>query len=352
MKNDILEISGETIRRGQQRVVEIPVGQLSSGVDLTMPVRVIRGRQPGPVLFVSAALHGDEINGVEVIRRLLHLKLLQRLSGTLIAVPVVNVFGFNAHSRYLPDRRDLNRSFPGSERGSLAARLANIFLEEIVSRSDFGVDLHSAAIHRSNLPQVRINAYSDPLLDLARAFGSPVIIQNNGPHGSLRAAAADLDVEVMLYEAGEALRFNEWAIRAGVRGVTSVLRTLKMLPVQPAAKKTHSLIASRTTWVRAGQSGIMSMRCHLGQFVREGQLLGTLAEPLGGTVTEVTATTDGVVIGRTELPLVHQGDALIHLCDGEQDKQTERVMKQFQSEYSNEVNLADEPDSEDPYRGR
>ncbi|MCB2199907.1 succinylglutamate desuccinylase/aspartoacylase family protein [bacterium] len=347
MKEEPITIGGVSVEKGGQQVIEIPIGQLSSGTDLTMPVRVIRGRQNGPVVFISAALHGDEINGVEVIRRLLRLKLLRRLSGTLIAVPVVNVFGFNSHSRYLPDRRDLNRSFPGSERGSLAARLANIFIEEIVAQSDIGIDLHTAAIHRSNLPQIRINDDEEKLDDLARVFGAPVVIKNNGPEGSLRGAAADLDVPVMLYEAGEALRFNEWAIQAGVRGVTNVLRELKMLPPLSKPRDFHPLIAHKTTWVRAGGSGIMLMRPQLGQLVHEGDVLATLADPLGMHVTEVLAPIDGIVIGRTKLPLVHEGDALVHLCSGQRDKQTELTMKRFHSEFNNEINLADETDSEE-----
>jgi predicted deacylase len=263
----------------------------------------------------------------------------------LIAVPVVNVYGFNAHSRYLPDRRDLNRSFPGSERGSLAARLANLFLEEIVAHSDVGIDIHTAAIHRTNLPQIRISADDEKLSDLSQAFGAPVVIEHSGPDGTLRSAAAKKGIPVMLYEAGEALRFNEWAITAGVRGVTNVLRALEMLPAKKESRKYSPLIANRSSWVRAEVSGIFRVRSMLGEYVREGQVLGTIAQPLEDQEDEVIATMDGVVIGRTNLPLVHEGDALIHVCAGKPNEGAKREMKRFHDEYTNQVNLADEPDT-------
>ena len=184
-----------------------------------MPVQVVHGRAEGPRLFVCDALHGDEINGVEIIRRLMQLSELKRLRGTLIAVPIVNVLGFVGHSRYLPDGRDLNRSFPGNVRGSLAARLARLFVDQVVSKSTQGIDLHTGASHRENFPQIRGNLEDAETKRLALAFGVPVVINTGFREGSLRETAAKLSVPVIVFEAGEALRFDESCIRAGINGV-------------------------------------------------------------------------------------------------------------------------------------
>jgi len=223
-------IGGVEVLPGERRTIDLPITDLSTHTPVTMPIHVVRGRRAGPTLFVCAALHGDEINGVEIIRRLLKLSGLKRLHGSLIAVPIVNVLGFLSQSRYLPDRRDLNRSFPGSAQGSLAGRLARLFLEEIVSKSTHGIDLHTAAIHRDNFPQVRANLDDPECERLAQAFGVPLVINTGFREGSLREAAAQHAVPVIVYEAGEALRFEENCIRAGVKGVVRIMRLLEMLP--------------------------------------------------------------------------------------------------------------------------
>ena len=186
-------VIGETeVKPGERASVSLPVADLYTSTSLSMPVKVICGRQAGPVMFVSAAIHGDELNGVEIIRRLLKRKVLRSLRGTLLAVPIVNVHGFLDQSRYLPDRRDLNRSFPGSPKGSIAARLANTFMREIVSKAEVGIDLHTGAINRSNLPQIRANLDDERTLDISKAFGAPVIVNSEIRDGSLRECAQDL----------------------------------------------------------------------------------------------------------------------------------------------------------------
>ena len=226
---DSFVIGGVEVRAGERAVIDLPITDLSTHTPITMPVQVVHGHKEGPTLFVCAALHGDEINGIEVIRRLLRLSALRRLHGTLIAVPIVNVLGFVSLSRYLPDRRDLNRSFPGSPKGSLAARMARLFLDEVVGRSTHGVDLHTGAIHRDNFPQIRGNLDDAETARLAQAFGVPVMINTGFREGSLREAAARKSVPVVVYEAGEALRFDESCIRVGVNGVVRVMRHLGML---------------------------------------------------------------------------------------------------------------------------
>ncbi|HDZ16528.1 MAG TPA: succinylglutamate desuccinylase/aspartoacylase family protein [Methylophaga aminisulfidivorans] len=310
-------LAGEEIKLGQNTIVDIPLPDLYMQTSLSMPVHVIRGRRDGPTIFVSAAVHGDEINGVEIIRRLVKSKSLKGLRGTLIAIPVVNVYGFLNQSRYLPDRRDLNRCFPGSEEGSLAARLADSFMKEVVSKCTHGIDLHTAAIHRDNLPQIRADLSNVEVESMAQAFDAPVVVNSSLIQGSLRFAAEEYDVPVIVYEAGEALRFNEMSIRAGVKGVIGVMRHIGMLSPSRTKKRKHDpFVARSSAWVRSPQSGIFRMMVPMGASVNKGDLLGMVAAPYGKgeSETEVLATSSGIVIGRTNIPLVNEGEALFHIA--------------------------------------
>ena len=311
--NTSIEIGGTTISPGQRVTVDLPVADLYTSTSLHMPVEVICGRKPGPVMFVSAAVHGDELNGVEIIRRLLKRKALKSIRGTLLAIPIVNVHGFLNQSRYLPDRRDLNRSFPGSAKGSIAARLANLFIKEIVSKADFGIDLHTGALHRSNLPQIRANLDHAATLDIARVFGTPVIINSDIRDGSLRACAFERGMPVLIYEAGQALRFDEISIRAGLRGILHVMRHIGMLLALKNPKLAKPVVAKSTSWVRAPDSGIVSSRVKLGNSVQKGQKIATISNPVGDAEAAVLAPFDGIVIGQSNLPLAHEGDALFNL---------------------------------------
>lgn len=313
-KNKAITIGDVEVAPGQRASVNLPVANLYTATSLHMPVTVINGRREGPMLFVSAAVHGDELNGVEIIRRLLKRKALQSIRGTLLAVPIVNVHGFIDQSRYLPDRRDLNRSFPGSPTGSIAARLANIFLREVVLKSDFGIDLHTGAVDRANLPQIRVQLKNGRLRELAEAFGAPVIVNAGMREGSLRACAASNDIPVMIYEAGEALRFDELSIRAGIRGILQVMRKLGMLPPARKQRTSRAMIASSTTWVRAVSSGIVSQKVELGSRVRKNDRLAMMGDPLGNSEAEVLAPCDGIIIGCSRLPLAYEGDALFHVA--------------------------------------
>ena len=269
-----IEIAGVTIKPGSRQSIDIPLPSFYTHSSVNMPVHIVHGRQPGPVLLVSAAVHGDEINGVEIIRRLLSHKFINRIKGTLIAIPVVNVYGFVSKSRYLPDRRDLNRSFPGSENGSMASRLANVLMTQIIPLCDHIIDLHTGAVYRENLPQIRAKLRDDPQLEsLARAFGVPVILNAELLEGSFRAAANDNGIGVLLYEAGEALRFDEVAIRAGVKGVLGVMRELGMRAKTRKRRKPEALVANTTRWVRAAQSGILRSLVATGTRVESGDLL-------------------------------------------------------------------------------
>ncbi|WP_235263582.1 succinylglutamate desuccinylase/aspartoacylase family protein [Nitrincola sp. A-D6] len=305
--NQPITVGGETLQPGERRTVDLEVGKLYTHTEAIMPVQVICGRQTGPVLFICAALHGDEINGVEIIRRLLRLPALRRMKGTLMAVPVVNLYGFINQSRYLPDRRDLNRSFPGSAKGSLAARTARLFMNEVVSKATHGIDLHTGAINRSNLPQIRANLDDPETLALAKAFATPVILNAPLREGSLRQTAYEKKTPMLVYEAGEALRFDEVSIRGGVNGILSVMRALEMLPKSRKAGFKEPLVARSSSWVRAPQSGIFRANVKEGERVTKDQtLLGIVADPFGESEEEIWSPLSGIVIGLLKLPLVNE----------------------------------------------
>ncbi|HEX9767927.1 MAG TPA: succinylglutamate desuccinylase/aspartoacylase family protein [Kiloniellales bacterium] len=345
----VFRVGGVAVSAGTRAAIDLPITDLSTHTPVSMPVVVVHGRKDGPRLFVCAALHGDEINGVEIIRRLLQLSALRRLHGTLVAVPVVNVLGFLFQSRYLPDRRDLNRSFPGSARGSLASRLARLFLDEIVDRSTHGIDLHTGASHRDNFPQIRGNL-DDPDSDrMARAFGVPVVINTGFREGSLRESAAERGVPVIVYEAGEALRFHEPSVRAGVKGVVRVMRALAMLPAKKNPRVVREpLIIRSSKWVRAPRSGLLRSVTPLGSQVRKDDVLGVIADPFGQNEVEVVATTDGIIIGKTNLPLVHEGDGLFHVARHEGKQVVARSLDEFDPEAAYESGLTSELAAEPP----
>jgi len=311
-----LSIGGQKVAAGTRATIDLPVSVLSDHTPVTMSAHVVHGRKQGPVMFVSAAIHGDEVIGVEIVRRLLRAPKLDSLRGTLIAVPIVNSFGFMNHSRYLPDRRDLNRSFPGSPQGSLAARLAHLFVTEIVERCDVGIDLHSAAIHRTNLPQIRVSPGSSRAMELAEAFGAPLILTSAMRDGSLRKAARQAKVDTLLYEAGEGLRFDESAVRTGVSGILRVMRHMGMVSAAGVAKpKATPILSTSSTWLRAPAGGLLRTLKTTGEEVKDGDLLGLIADPFGESEIEVHATVNGLIIGRSNLPIVNEGDGLFHIAE-------------------------------------
>lgn len=323
-------IGDVTIQAGTSQTVHLPVSVLSDHTPVTMSAHVMRGKNDGPIIFVSAGVHGDEIIGVEIVRRLMRAPNLRTLRGTLIVVPIVNTFGFINRSRYLPDRRDLNRSFPGSTAGSLACRLAHIFLTEIVARCDLGIDLHSAAIHRTNLPQIRISADNDRTTELAEVFGAPVILQSNLRDGSLRAAADALGKDVLLFEAGEALRFDEMSIRAGVAGVLRVMHHIGMISSKGIAKtKMLSQLCESSSWVRAPAGGLLRIFRAEGDVVAKGDLLAAVADPFGGEEIEILAPFGGIIVGRALMPIINEGDALFHLARVRSLTQAEDMMDEM-----------------------
>ena len=341
-----IEIAGVTVKPGSRQSIDIPLPSFYTNSSVNMPVHVIHGRRPGPVLLVSAAVHGDEINGVEIIRRLLVKKSIDRIQGTLIAIPVVNVYGFVSKSRYLPDRRDLNRSFPGYENGSMASRLAHVLMTQIIPHTTHIIDLHTGAVNRENLPQIRAKLQDNPELEtLARAFGVPVILNAELLQNSFRAAAFDKGIGVLLYEAGEALRFDEVSIRAGVRGVLQVMIELGMRPRSKRPRKVESMVANTSRWVRAGQSGILRSLVATGTKVQEGDLLAYINNPLGENTEELVSPISGIIIGKTNLPLVFAGEALFNIASYEEIDQVADNIDAYNDELdpNTDERLSDEP---------
>lgn len=314
-KRKPFEINGQSVEAGARRTVDVPVSTLSDHTPVHLSVHVIHGKRPGPVLFVSAAIHGDEVIGVEIVRRLLKAKSLNTMAGTLLAVPIVNTFGFLNHSRYLPDRRDLNRCFPGLSHGSMASRLTYIFMKEVVERADVGIDLHSASNNRTNLPQLRLTPENARLAELGRAFGAPVMLPSKLREGSLRMAAEAAGVDVLLYEGGEALRFDELPVRAGVAGILRVMHALGMISRKGSPKtRVATVLCVGSAWYRAPAGGLLRTYVGVGDTVTPGTVLGAISDPFGEVEHEVASDERGIVIGRTNMPVVYEGDALFHIA--------------------------------------
>ncbi len=332
-KHAAFEIGGVSIPPGQRASVDFEVARLYTHSPLSVTAEVLHGKKPGPVLMINAAIHGDELNGVEIVRNILEKLNPAKISGTVIAIPVVNVFGFIHKSRYLPDRRDLNRCFPGSETGSIAGRMAFQIFEQIVRHCTHIIDLHTAAIYRTNLPQIRANLSNEKTNEMAVAFGTPVIIDAILRDGSLRAEAENIGIPVITYEAGEALRFEPFAIAAGVNGVKRVMQYLGMLRSSLKKSKVDPVIARSTRWVRAENDGILRSHVSLGQRVKQGQTLASISSPIGSEEIQIIAPQGGIIIGQQTLPLVNEGDAIYHIAFFEEaDKDVELQVENYLDE--------------------
>jgi hypothetical protein len=319
--DDDLTIGGISVSRGEQLRVEIPITMLATQGALTMPVEVIAGEEHGPVLVVTSTIHGDELNGIEVIRQLIPLLSPQSVSGTFIAIPIVNVPAFMTQSRYLPDRRDLNRSFPGSKSGSQAARIAHTVMEQVISQCTHLIDIHSASAHRSNAPQVRTSLNKTASAACARAFGAPFIIHSAERDGSLRMAATNLGIPSIVYEAGDAGRFDRDAIDTGLVGVLGVMHHLDMISAKDIhvkkikrAKHEATRTFESTKWIRATKGGLFRSHVSPGQDIERDEFIGFIADAFGEGMTIVRSPQAGVVIGLTRNPVVGHGDALVHMA--------------------------------------
>lgn len=317
MARESFAIGSARVRAGAARNLEIPITRLITGADVSLPVRILHGKEDGPVVWINAATHGDEVVGVEVVRRVLAALSPKAMRGTLIAVPVVNVLGVMTGERYLPDRRDLNRSFPGSARGSLASRIAHLMMTEVVAKCEVGIDLHTGSDRRTNLPQVRADLDDPRTRELAAAFGAPVMLHARIRDGSLRHAARESGATVLLYEGGENWRFDEWAITAATDGIRRVLGLLGMVDAPDEEPPAPSVECRASGWVRARHTGFLHLDVQLGQGVETGERLGSVSDSFGKTLRLVRADRTGIVIGRSEAPVVNGGDAVVHIASTE-----------------------------------
>ncbi len=312
VRNDPITVGEKTIPPGRKIRLELPFATLSTGSVASLPVAVINGRSTGPNVWISGAIHGDELNGVEIVRRVMKQLDAKSLRGAVIAVPIVNPLGFIHESRYLPDRRDLNRSFPGSQRGSSASRLAHLFMTEIVDQCAVGIDCHTATGNRINVPQIRTDTDDPDTLQLAKAFGAQFIIHARLRDGSLREAATSRGIKVLLLEAGQAHRFDESAIKVGVNGVMRTLRSLTMIDGRlPRGQKSE--VIRKTRWVRARRGGLVTVFPKLGERIEEGDTIAEISDAFGYRPAAVRASETGWVIGKTQSPQVNPGDALVNI---------------------------------------
>jgi uncharacterized protein len=309
-----LTVAGVVVEPGERRELAPAASESYTGDRTTLPLAVINGIEDGPRVFVTAAVHGDELNGIAIVRQLLDQVEPATLRGALVVVPIVNVLGVQIGSRYLPDRRDLNRSFPGSHTGSMAARIARLLLDEVIRGSDVGIDLHTAANHRTNVPQVRVAGHDAEARALAVAFGAPFVLDASLRPGSLRAAASERGVSVLTYEGGQPLRFDDEAIDVGLRGVLRVLHRLGMVDTAPPPAEDAPMVLHASRWLRAERGGILELHVAPGDRIAPGDPLWTTVSPLGAERASVEAAEDGYVIGATTLPLVQPGQALLHVA--------------------------------------
>lgn len=315
MENKSITMAEKEMKPGTKTTLLFSAPNINTQIKVDIPVHVFHGRYAGPKLFIIGTIHGDELNSIEIIRRIHKRINVKKLCGTLMTIPVANVYGLIMQSRYLPDRRDLNRSFPGSKSGSLAARLAHGIIEQVVSYCQYGIDLHTGALGRVNIPQLRVNLDTPGAKELALAFNTPVILNAKLRDGSLRQAASELNIPLLVYEGGEALRYNELCIRAGVQGIMNVLQYLKM-QAKKNIQTRKALISHTTRWVRAPVSGLVQpLNDVIAKSVKKGDLLAFIHDPLLiNPSVEVRAPFDGIVIGQTLKPLVSQADALYHIA--------------------------------------
>ncbi len=308
-----LVIAGQRIRRGETRDLRLKISETYTGEPVSLPIRVIRGPRSGPVIFLTAAVHGDEVNGTGIIRELTFGKPPALRNGTLICIPVVNVFGFQRHERYMPDRRDLNRMFPGSPNGSLASRIANRLFKEIISKCDFGIDLHSAATYRTNYPNVRGDLSIPGVRRLAQAFGCELIASGKGPDGALRRVACDAGVPTIILEAGEVAKIEPYVMDIGLQGIHNVLIDLEMIKgtrVLPI----YQTEVHRTTWVRAELGGLLRFHVAPGDLVEGGQPIVTCESVFGDAQSVLIAPSNGIVLGMVTHPAVNPGEPVCHIA--------------------------------------
>lgn len=328
-KTRSFSVAGVTIKRGESCDVRLKVSETYTGDSIAIPIRVVRSKHAGPVVFISAAVHGDELNGTGIIHELFSSAPITLKCGTLLLLPVVNVLGFEQQERYMPDRRDLNRSFPGSPNGSLASRVADKIMREVVSKCDYGIDLHTAATFRTNFPNIRGDLSNPGVKRLADAFGCELIVDGKGPAGSLRREACKVGCWTLILEAGEPYKLEPSMLETGVRGIRNALIELGMTSGR-LIKPPYQTHVRKTTWVRAELGGILRFHVNLGDLVEKDQPIASNFSILGRQQNQLVSPVDGIVLGMTTMPAIKPGEPVCHLAPiGKRLKNIRRAIEQM-----------------------
>ena len=315
-KKEII-ILGESIKAGQSKIIDMEIARLHTTTKLKIPVIVERSKIDGPTVLFSAGIHGDEINGVEVVRQLVVQKINKPKTGTIICIPIVNMFGFVNKSREFPDGRDLNRVFPGSKKCSLASRFAHHILEEILPVVDYAVDFHAGGASRFNAPQIRLTPNNEELKKLADIFNAPFTLYSKNIVGSFRSSADKAGVKMLLFEGGKSLDINKSVASIAVDGVKRLLSHLEMLDDKHAVEipNTKSIYIDKSGWLRAKCSGLFHDNNLIGTYVEKGTILGLITDPFGKFEQKVKAPNNGYVINANHSPIVYEGDAIYHMSN-------------------------------------
>ena len=313
-KGDI-SILGHTVKLGESKTIDFSIAKLYSSSNVEIPIIIERSIDPGPTVLLIAGIHGDEINGVEVVRQLIAKQINKPKKGTIICIPILNIFGFLNANRTFPDGRDLNRVFPGRKSGSLASRVAFHFTQNILPHVDYCLDFHTGGSTRYNAPQVRIMPDNSDLLELAKVFGPPFIVVSKNLNKSLRATCFNLGIPSVLFEGGKALSNDKHVVKKGVDGVTRVLTKLDMLDEKFISEKilVDSIIIEKSKWMRANKSGLLHIKIDCGKLVEKDEFLATITDPYGTMRYIVRAPNEGYIINVNHSPIVHQGDAIFHI---------------------------------------
>jgi predicted deacylase len=307
-----LMLLGKLVTPGSFRRLSWSAGISFEGTTTDTPVLVAHGTSAGPVLCLTAAVHGDELNGIEIVRRVMQDVEPDRLAGTVIGIPIVNLHGFRRGSRYLPDRRDLNRYFPGNANGSAASRIARSLFDNVIRHCDALVDIHTGSLNRTNLPQLRGDLRNAKVRELTTGFGDLVVLHSPGPLGTLRRAATDVGIPAVTLEAGEPMRLEPAKVNEGVEGIMALLDAKAMLP----GDTRYSIgppVYYRSSWIRADYGGILFSVVQLGQSVQVGDVLGTVTDPITNEQNLIYSTIAGKVVGMALNQVVMPGFATFNI---------------------------------------
>ncbi len=312
---ETLEILGEKIELGESRIIDFNLAKLFTSTKIEIPIIIERAKIPGPTILITAAIHGDEINGVEIVRQLIARKLNKPKRGTIICIPILNVFGFLNTHRTFPDGRDLNRSFPGTRRGSLASRVAYHFTKEILPHADYCLDFHTGGASRFNAAQVRVKSNDKNLLHLAKTFNVPFTVYSNNLKKTYRATCDKIGIPIVLFEGGKSLSSNKQIVSYGVRGTVRFLNHLKMLGTKfkVTIPLKNTVVIEKSKWIRAQRSGLFHLKIKINTLVEKGEMLATITDPYGKMRFKVLAPNKGYIINVNQSPIVHQGDAIFHI---------------------------------------